>query len=635
MSQTESEPLRPSPGRRLSEIYAALLARLAITSARRGRRFPWRQLYAAARRAPHLIFSLRARLGAAWRALRGWGGRLRRGAPGFLRGMPGVALALLRGMPGIARGLLRGRRPAAASVRRGPRRPRSRLLKRLARMSGWTTSCVLHSVLVLVFTLLYMPQQDIKMTLEAVVMTPQPAIERRQLFEETKSAQLFWKIEDGDSRSEVKPIPLPKKIEEPEVLMEDREKIHEPSAGEAPARRSALPATDLSTPLQVISGRKDGQVHSASSPGPTPREKAEEVVRAGEHLIGSPKSHKNLTVFVIRGRDKVQGRKVLTLSEAMEQKKVMVHETGNVNELIIENCSAGEHVFVQAGEIVKGGKQDRVLASSMLLPPKSGRKQIPVFCVESGRWQQRPGEDVRRFSSSKFVLATKDLKLAARHKGNQGEVWEQVAKAQKKLTQRLGRSVRDPRSGSSLQLTLEDPRVRAAIREYVEKLRPQVEKEQDAVGFAFAIDGKVNSADVYSSPELFRKLWPKLLEAAAVEALAEGSGGSGAKQVDAETIKKWFEAAEKGRTTKRANSPAGETLTKESRAGLLFETLDGTRNKWIHRNYIAKHALSTLSGDEDDDNEEKRKRKKRRRKKMKIEFIPRPLSARRQQGERE
>ena len=109
------------------------------------------------------------------------------------------------------------------------------------------------------------------------------------------------------------------------------------------------------------------------------------------------------------------------------------------------------------------------------------------------------------------------------------------------------------------------------------------------MGFAFAVNGKLNSAEVYSSPELFRKLWPKLLEGAAVEALAEEEKGKKYAPAEPELIKKWFEEAQTGRMTRRATSPAGETRTRETDSSLLFETRDGGRaGRWIHRSYIAK-----------------------------------------------
>ena len=55
-------------------------------------------------------------------------------------------------------------------------------------------------------------------------------------------------------------------------------------------------------------------------------------------------------------------------------------------------------MFVQSGDIVKGGKQDRVLTVSLVLPPRSGRIAIAAFCVEQGRWSARGKEDVKTFA---------------------------------------------------------------------------------------------------------------------------------------------------------------------------------------------------------------------------------------------
>ena len=68
-----------------------------------------------------------------------------------------------------------------------------------------------------------------------------------------------------------------------------------------------------------------------------------------------------------------------------------MYETGQVNELAIENVSPDRAVFVQAGDIVKGGRQDRVFSQDLVLKPRSGRVPIDAFCVESGRWRQRGG----------------------------------------------------------------------------------------------------------------------------------------------------------------------------------------------------------------------------------------------------
>ncbi len=72
----------------------------------------------------------------------------------------------------------------------------------------------------------------------------------------------------------------------------------------------------------------------------------------------------------------------------MAKGTVRVVETGSVNELRIEN-SGDEDVFIQSGDIVKGGRQDRVLTVSFVLPQKSGEVPVAAYCVEHGRWSQR------------------------------------------------------------------------------------------------------------------------------------------------------------------------------------------------------------------------------------------------------
>src|SRR5690242_18053111 len=82
--------------------------------------------------------------------------------------------------------------------------------------------------------------------------------------------------------------------------------------------------------------------------------------------ITGPHTHDNLTIYLIHGPDRAASAKYLTLQEALEQKKVIVHETGNVNELAIENVGDAD-VYIQSGEIVKGGKQDRTIGSDMII----------------------------------------------------------------------------------------------------------------------------------------------------------------------------------------------------------------------------------------------------------------------------
>ena len=69
--------------------------------------------------------------------------------------------------------------------------------------------------------------------------------------------------------------------------------------------------------------------------------------------------------------------------------------------------------------------------------------------------------------------------------------------------------------------------LRAALAPYLHHLRPVIEGESDVIGMVVAVNGKVISADVFASRELFRKLWPRLLEGAALEAFLESDAQAG------------------------------------------------------------------------------------------------------------
>ena len=95
----------------------------------------------------------------------------------------------------------------------------------------------------------------------------------------------------------------------------------------------------------------------------------------------------------------------------MAKGTVRVAETGSVNELRIEN-TGDEDVYVQSGDMVKGGRQDRVLTVSFVLPRKSGEMPVAAYCVEHGRWSQRGAEEVTTFAGAYNALPSREAKLA-------------------------------------------------------------------------------------------------------------------------------------------------------------------------------------------------------------------------------
>ncbi len=344
-------------------------------------------------------------------------------------------------------------------------------------------------------------------------------------------------------------------------------------------------------------------------------EKQETLV--GDLKVSGPYTHENLTIFLIHGEDRSKSKNFLTLQEAIEQKKVIVHETQTVNELAVENVGPDQEVFIQSGDLVKGGKQDRLLAFDLIVPPMSGKVPVAAFCVEAGRWQQRGTSSLASFEISSAQVVGKDLKLAAKAQaapprvggvtivggslarpayggfpgiqGGQPGVWKEVDALQKKLKRNLQSEVQADESKSSLQLTLENKKVQDAANQYLGKLSSILDSKKDSIGFAFAINGKFNSAEVYSSHALFKKLWPKLLMASAVEAVAEQVKDKKWEPATVKDVKACLVDAGKGKVSWQEVTKRIKVQIQETDDNILFETRDmDQKGEWIHRSYLSK-----------------------------------------------
>ena len=116
-----------------------------------------------------------------------------------------------------------------------------------------------------------------------------------------------------------------------------------------------------------------------------------------------------------------------------------------------------------------------------------------------------------------------------------------------------------------------------------------VKGKNDVIGYVFAITGAVNSGDVYASSELFKKLWPKLLKANAIEAIAEMLQNEKFEPATADHVVTFLAEAERSKASEREVTKRIDLLTREDDNNLLFETRDRRhKGAWIHRNYIKK-----------------------------------------------
>jgi hypothetical protein len=230
-----------------------------------------------------------------------------------------------------------------------------------------------------------------------------------------------------------------------------------------------------------------------------------------------PYTYKNLSVYLIHGPDTLPGSmRLVTLEEALMNGQVSLQVAPGGASL--QNRS-GAGVFVQGGDILKGAFQDQAVAQDYLVGPDATQTGtlLSLNCVEHGRSGARGSEPIAEWHSAPEQLPGTALRLALSQR-NQQAIWDGVAKLQDRLRQSVGESVADPVSPTSLALTLD--KTRPLLEGYVKALSAPG-ASADAVGVVVVVDGKILSADEYASHELFLKLWPKLLRAGAVAALAE------------------------------------------------------------------------------------------------------------------
>jgi len=327
------------------------------------------------------------------------------------------------------------------------------------------------------------------------------------------------------------------------------------------------------------------------------------------YRVSEPFTYKNLTMFLIHGADASSNKDLITLEEALKMKVFKVYETEDVNELIVENISSKFDVFIQSGDIVKGGKQDRVLAISVIISRNSGKVSIEAFCVEAERWSGRGNESRKEFSSSEERVVSKELKMATNGigsgsgmgsgsgggggggtgdgngRGSQAKVWTEVANAQKNISANVTVDVTANSSASSLQLALENKKLVKERESFANSFSNLAKGKTDVIGYAFAINGKINSADIYVSNHLFAKLWPKMLKAAVVEAISLADKPTAETQPKAADINSFLLDAEKGAVTERPTVAKSKVVTRQTPTEAVYEARDRS-DLVVHRNYV-------------------------------------------------
>jgi len=307
------------------------------------------------------------------------------------------------------------------------------------------------------------------------------------------------------------------------------------------------------------------------------------AVAIKDMTVSEPITHGNLTVFLIHGPDTIKDAQIMTLEEALNQNQALVQDGWP---LMVTNRS-NTPLFLQSGDIFKGGNQDRTVPYDMLIPPLASRVPVTAWCVEAGRSSPRMGEISHSFQTSTESLPTRRLKLAAFQ--NQNAVWSNIKNTQDALTQNVGVKVNAALSPTSLQLSLEHPQVKKAVEGYVNAIAPATAGKDDVIGYVIAVNGKVQSADIYASSSLFIKLWPKLVRAGAVDALTERRAEGEFAVPTEENVQAFLNAAEQGQATRVQSSNRSVVIRHDSAQMMVHDTCVPSQNNLVlHRSFLVK-----------------------------------------------
>lgn len=207
-------------------------------------------------------------------------------------------------------------------------------------------------------------------------------------------------------------------------------------------------------------------------------------------------------------------RRTITLTEALKEKKVSFHEcneSGIVGALQVK-VATEQPVLVLEGELLIGGKQNRTVNLTLLLPP--GEHRIGVSCVEQGRWSRRwrfaPFPPITRtpqpaseFDSYDYMLDStireyklRWLKLRAEG-AIQGAVWRGVGNVLR----------RSNAQNITSDFSEHYRRNRRAIEEYINKVEPQ----PNQIGIAIALYGKPYALEYVDSPDTWKNVHRRVL----------------------------------------------------------------------------------------------------------------------------
>lgn len=194
---------------------------------------------------------------------------------------------------------------------------------------------------------------------------------------------------------------------------------------------------------------------------------------------------------------------ILNLQEAREKGLVDVRElspeertalaeqypSGGGGMVVAQNKS-DMFIMIIGGEVLEGGNQDRLLASSAILPPRSTWIPLPVNCVEKGRSQgDSPTFEVLNATAHPMLRA---LSLC---RADQNAVWNEI----RRVNQRQNTQT----TTETYVRTLMQGKNRASILKAADSVQELLRNHPKTVGLVFAWRGQAVSMERFGTPSLF------------------------------------------------------------------------------------------------------------------------------------
>ena len=273
--------------------------------------------------------------------------------------------------------------------------------------------------------------------------------------------------------------------------------------------------------------------------------------------VGQAISRGNLSIFPVYSPT---GRPsdFLTLDEALQRHLILVQEmpAAEVNRVSVTS-KADRPIYLMAGDIILGGKQDREVARDTILPKGARDFIVEVFCVEHGRW-----EGAAAFTSGD--IASGGLRLETQKTREQQKVWARVATEAAALQAATPSGTYRAVAGRSV--------ARTEIEATVKTLGAALARDPRAVGVVAAINGKVTAADLFADRRLFQKELPKILKSYALDAAQQKQIGPPHRpQPTAVEALALLRDANRGELRTTARSATTLNRERETNGTVLFE----------------------------------------------------------------